>query len=225
MLRKIIDFISLKILSPIKFDRIVFLLSGKYYNLTSEDRKIIQDLCSKGSYIWITRRKTHLTTYLISFADFGLGFIKYIKGEQKFPKLDFKKYTHALFNLTDDVFVEAIGKGVVDSYFDDCMNVDWACALKPTGLTKEEWDQICIKMIDISFTKLGIKYDTVFNIKDNSELSCVELIRDLLIEALGHYRYMSAFEGLESLINKKGNLTPHMFRESDSFEIVYEVKR
>lgn len=225
VMKKLIEFISLKILSPIKFDRLLFLLKGKYYNLTPKDRYLINELMEKGNYIWLSRRKTHLTTYLISLSDFGLGLLKYIKGNGNFPRLNFCKYTHAFFNISDDILIEAIGKGVVHSYFDDVFDCDWACALKIKNVSKEQWEYISTKMIEKSFAELGKKYDTEFNIKNDKELSCVELIRVLLLKSLSFVDYYNDLQDFESLINKYGNLTPQMIRDSSSFDVIFEVKR
>jgi len=225
VMKKLIEFISLKILSPIKFDRIVFLFKGSYYNLTPKDRYLINELMEKGNYIWLSRRKTHLTTYLISLADFCLGLIKYIKRKGPFPKLNFSKYTHAFFNISDDILIEAIGKGVIESYFDDVFDCDWACALKLKNVSEQHWNIISTKMVEMSFNEIGKKYDTLFNLKNDNELSCVELIRVLLIKSIGLVDYEKYLFDFENLINYEGNLTPQMIRDSISFDVIFEVKR
>ncbi len=225
MFRKILDFISLKIIGPINFNRLVFLFEGKYYNLTSEDRDKCKDLMESARYIWLSRRKTHLTTYLISLADFALGIIQWIKRKQAFPKLNFSKYTHAFFNIDDDLLLEAIGKGVIESYFDDVFDCDWICAAKISGLHDHEWEAISIRMASNGLKQLGKKYDTIFNLDSDNELSCIELIRVMIVEAIGNDRYAETMMDFQSLIQKSGNLTPQMLRDSNSFEVILEIKR
>lgn len=225
-MNKLLEFISLKIISPIKFDRISFLLRGKYYNLTTEDRDKCKDLMESGNYLWLSRRKTHLTTYLISFGDWLLEVLKWFKDKsgKRFPKPNFKKYTHAFLNRDDDILIEAISKGVVESYFDGVFDCDWACALKINGMSDQEWKEFSKKIVDEAVGDLGKEYDVAFNIKDPSKVSCIELIRDVAKKALDdeYHKYMSDFE---RLISKYGNLTPQMMRDSSSFQVVLEIKR
>lgn len=223
-MKKIIEFISFKIISPIKFDRLVFLLKGSYYNLTPEDRDKCKDLMESGSYLWLSRRKTHLTTYLISIGDWLLAVIKWFKIKGKFPRPNFKKYTHAFLNYDDDLLIEAVAKGVVKSYFDGVFDCDWVCALKINGMTDQEWKEFGKKIAEEAAGDLGKRYDASFNIKDNSEVSCIELIRDDAKKALDddYYEYMSDFE---DKIARYGNLTPQMMRDSSSFKVVLEIKR
>lgn len=225
VINRLIEFVSLKILAPIRFDRIVFLFTGRYYNLTPADRDACKDLMERGHYVWLNRRKTHLTTYLISCADFALGVLKWAQRKGRFPRLNFARYTHAFINVTDDLLIEAIGRGVVESYFDECFDCDWACALRVRGLTDAEWKRVSIAMVKCSFWELGKKYDTRFDLNDRREVSCVELIRILVVEALGVDEYARRMKALERTVQMSGNLTPHMLYESESFEIVYEVRR
>lgn len=225
MLSKIIDFVTLKLISPINFNRIKFLFTGRYYDLTEVDRDRCKDLMESGHYIWLSRRKTHLTTYLISLGSFGLELIRWSKKEQEFPKFNFAKYTHAFFNITDDLLVEAVGEGVKESFFDSVFDCDWICALEIKNLLPHEWEKIAQDMVKDSFNKLGTKYDTLFDIKDESRLSCIELIRVLMKESISPVEYTNKMSNFESLISLNNNLTPQMIRDSSSFEILLEIKR
>lgn len=215
-IRRIYDFIALNIIGPIRFDRIVFLFTGRYYKLTSEDRDECRKLMENGHYIWLSRRNTHLTTYIIDFLNYLLG---------RFKINLHKTYTHAFFNISEDLLIEAIGRGVIHSYFDDVFDCDWICAVKINGLSNEEWSQISRKMAANSWKQLNKKYDTVFDIHDDSKLSCVELIRVLIVEAIGNNKYAEVMSDFERLMQNQGNLTPQMIRNSKSFDIVLEIKR
>lgn len=226
LLQKIVEFISFKIISPIKFDRIVFLFKGRYYNLTPEDRDKCKDLMERGNYLWLTRRKTHFTTYMISLGDFLLEVLMWFKNKckGKFPKINFQKYTHAFINEDDDLLIEAIANGVVESQFDTVFDCDWACALKVNGLSAKQWKSVSGLVVIAGRDNLGRKYDTLFDINNADKVSCIELLRVELKAALGD-QYDVLMADFEASIKKYGNLTPQMLRNSSSFDVVLEIKR
>ena len=226
LLQRIVEFISFKIISPIKFDRIIFLIKGRYYNLTPEDRDQCKDLMEKETYLWLTRRKTHFTTYMISLGDWLLDVLTWFKGKckEKFPKINFKKYTHAFINEDDDLLIEAVAKGVIESQFDTVFDCDWACALKVKGLNAIQWKKIAKLVVASGKSNIGRKYDALFDIKSADKVSCIELLRVELKAALGD-QYDALMADFEAMIKKSGNITPNMLRNSSSFEVVLEIKR
>ncbi len=129
-------------------------------------------------------------------------------------------------NMEDEVMsdkdfrlIEAVGKGVVYTPFADVFNVHGVCILKPRNLTVEKWTAI----LDKAKVQLGKPYDTLFNILDENNLSCVELCRASL---MGEPDYAVDFAQFEALIAKRHNrLSPDMFYGLDDFEVVYEVRR
>ena len=223
-MRKTIDFVSLKLISPCNWTRIKFLLTGREYDLTSRDRESLREMCELGVYIWVTRRETHLTTYLITISDYLLGLLSYYKGMTKVkPKLGY--YSHAFLNADKNTFVEAIAKGVIQSLFDDVFNVDAVAALAPSGLTLVEWKMYSKKFVEVAKGKIGSKYDTVFNLNDDAEVSCIELIRMSLRHCMTDSDYQLRFRKFEDLIIQRRNLTPDMIRNCPDFEVVLEMRR
>ena len=222
MIKKIISFISLKIISPFNWTRIKFLLTGREYNLSSYHREYARRLMNEGVWIWVARRRTHLTSYLISFADWLLHLKVWAKNKFKGPRPRFGYWTHVFINDVDGTIIEAIGTGVQDSYFDDVFNCDAVACLAPTFISKEEWAQVSEKVIKKAFAQLGKHYDSVFDIADDSEVSCIELVRTCLKEV---DNYEEKFKDFEQAIKIYKNLTPQMLYESKSFTVLWEVRR
>lgn len=224
-MRPIIDFISLKLISPCSWTRIKFLLTGREYDLTSRDREMLRDYCHLGVYIWVTRRETHLTTYLITISDYLLELMAYYRNGRVGRKPRLGYYSHAFLNADKNTFVEAIAKGVIQSLFDDVFNVDAVAALAPSGLSVIEWGMYSKKFVEVAKGKIGSRYDTVFNLKDETELSCIELIRMSLRHCMTDADYKLRFKRFEDLITERKNLTPDMIRNCPDFEVVLEMRR
>lgn len=224
-MRPIIDFVSLKLISPCSWTRIKFLLTGREYDLTSRDREALREMCELGVYIWVTRRETHLTTYLITLSDWILESLAYYRNEKKGrrPKLGY--YSHAFLNADKNTFVEAVAKGVLQSLFDDVFNVDAVAALAPSGLSVIEWGMYSKKFVEAAKQKLGYKYDTVSNLTDEKELSCIELIRVALRHSMTDVDYQLRFRRFEEMITERKNLTPDMLRNCPDFEVILEMRR
>lgn len=224
-MKKVIDFVSRYILSPFSWTRLKFLLTGREYDLTATDREYLRKMCDQGVFIWVTRRETHLTTHLITFSDWALGLLAWLrrgrKGER--PKLGF--YAHAFLNTENDTFIEAVSEGVIESYFDNIFNVDAVAALAPKHLTLIEWHMFSKKFVEVATSKKGAQYDTVFDLKDATKVSCIELIRLSLQHCMSDDDYLLRFGNFEALIKDKRNLTPQMLRDCSDFEIVIEMRR
>lgn len=180
--------------------------------LTDEDHAKIKDLLAPNYYVILTRRNNHLSTYLISLANFLLT------GK-------FSHWAHALMNLEDEVktdddylLIEAIGKGVTTSHFNEVFDVNSVVLLKPKNISVEKWTSI----LDAARENLGRPYDNLFDLKSDKAMSCVELVRDAL---QADPDYATNFAEFERMICERKNLTPQMFYECADFEVVYEVRR
>ena len=202
-----------KKLSSIEFTKIIKVFKKKSYSLTTKQRNEIRGLVAKDYYIILTCTNSHLSTYLIKI----LSFIK----TRKWPT-----YTHALMNVDNEVkigrwksfmFMEATNAGVHWSSFNNVFNCDKVCLLKPKNLTIDEQTKVIDKML----TQHGKKYDNLFDLADESRLSCVELVR---IALQADPDYAKDFSELEKQISKVGNLTPQMYRDCEDFEVVIEYK-
>jgi hypothetical protein len=182
-------------------------------NLLSDDElSKIKEALKPNYYVILTRRNNHFTTYMISVANF------FLTGK-------FSYWSHALMNLEDEVekisdfrLVEAIGTGVTISPFKSVFNVNGVVLLKPKHLTIEKWTAI----LDKAKGSVGRPYDSLFDLKNDSAMSCVELVRYAL---QADPDYTTNFAEFEAMISKRKNLTPQMFYDCADFEVVYEVRR
>lgn len=172
---------------------------------------VIKELLIKDYYIILTKRKNHVSTFFVCLAHFLLT------GKWGY-------WSHSLMNLEDEVnrisdfrLLEATGTGVHYSSFSEVFSVHSVVLLKPKNIKLKEWTGL----LDRAKLQLGKPYDTLFNIKDENKLSCVELIR-LILE--GEPNYLINFPNFESLIKRYKNLSPQMFYDSGDFEIVYQIK-
>lgn len=211
-MKNIYELFMTKIIANIKWDLLRYKLTGRKYGLTWNDHKDILEVLSKGNYIILTWRSSHLTSYLTAFGHFILT------GR-------WQKISHALMNIellenvnqSNTTFLEATGEGVHKSHFYQVFDCDRAIILRP--LTDDfDWEDVIEEVI----SNEGKKYDNLFSLSDESEMSCVELILDGLSRVPDHlYR----FHGLYSMIKNEGNLTPAMYIESGSFEVVLDIYR
>lgn len=183
--------------------------------LSEEDKEILRSMLSDNYYLIMTRRSNHLSTYLIMLGhwlfsgDFRLGY-----------------YSHVLMNLENLVtsdsdfrfvnLIEATGIGTHYSTFDTVFgDVDSVAVLKPRNLDLEEWTAV----MDKARTTLGRPYDTLFDLKNNMAVSCVEMVREAL---LGDPNYDHDFAEFEALVQKSKRLNPQTFYECSDFEVVFE---
>lgn len=210
ILKTVMDFFA-----EIKWPAIQALFNkGIYYYLQEKDHDDLRDLLKPGYYFILTRRKCHLTTYLISIASlFTTGM--------------FSHYSHALMNVDDGKaeidrdykFIEATAIGVHFSTFMEIFDCDSVCLLKPKGVTNHEW----VAVMDRALSDNGKEYDDLFDLSENKRLSCIELCRDAL-RALPDYE--TRFAEFESMIVKHGNkLTPQIVYDCAEFERIFEVRR
>ena len=220
-LKSILDFILLKIVSPFNWERLTFLFTGKSYQLTAAQREYARRLMQHKAGLWVSRRRTHLTSYLISFADFALQLRTWVMSGFKGPRPKFSYWTHAFISTTDGTLIEAIGKGVFESYFDDVFDCDAVAYLVPSFLSLTEWSEVSERVVKKARELKGRPYDTVFNIADESAVSCIELMR-IALKEVPHYE--KHFADFEKMINLYKNVTPEMLYQSKSFVVAWEVR-
>jgi hypothetical protein len=129
-------------------------------------------------------------------------------------------------NLEDEVkdpndfrLIEAVGTGTRFATFEDVFgDPDAVLLLKPKSMTTDEWTGL----LDAGKTYLGRPYDTLFDLKNDKALSCVELVRDILKAVPDYYLDFACFE---DMLKAYTNLTPDMFAMCPDFEPVYKVAR
>jgi hypothetical protein len=181
--------------------------------LTDDDKAVIREMLVHDYYVIATRRRNFLSSFCICLGHFILT------GRWGF-------YTHVLMNMEDEVhsdsdfkLIEATTKGTKFSTFEQVFSgVDAVALLKPVSMTVKEWTAC----MDKAKEQLGKPYDNLFNIMNDSEVNCVELVRIALM-ALPDYN--TRFANFEKMISKKKFLTPQMFVECPDFHIYFTVKR
>ena len=204
------NWISLKVISNITWGWLRGLYrKGKYWDLSYGDWKKIGDLLREDHYVILTRRKTHLTTYLIWLG----GLLKMGKGSY---------WSHALLNIEGDTenyeLIEATSIGVHVANFIAVFDCDSVCLLRPKGYSAEDWSLATKQALE----DLGKPYDTLFDPSQDASLSCVELVRDALQAAPD---YLEHFPKFEAMISKYGQVIPQMVYDDGEFEKILEIRR
>ena len=184
---------------------------GYKNGLTNSELSTVKDLLTPHYYIILTHRKNHLSTFFVGFASWV------VTGKWSY-------WAHALMNMEDDIktdsdfrLVEATGAGVNYSPFNLVFQVHGVVLLKPKSMSAEYWTAV----MDKAKTEVGKPYDTLFDLKNDQALSCVELVRTAL---MAEPDYETNFANFEKMIKERKNLTPQMFYDCPDFEIVYEVR-
>jgi hypothetical protein len=213
--QKVVQFISLKILSPINWNPLKALVNGGvYWNLQEEDHNKLRKMLRENHYFLFNYRDSHLTTYFIQIATI-------IKTHR------LAKYTHAFVNVDGDIIntdedfriIEATGKGVHYSTFMEVFDCDAVMCRIPKKVTPEEW----VLMIDKVLKEgLGKPYDTLFDVMNDQELSCVEVLW-LMLKALPNYE--QHIPNLLKEVEKVGNITPQMLVDTPDFKTILEIRR
>lgn len=186
---------------------------GVYYSLTEADHDKIRKLLKDNYLIILTRRRSHLTTYLIAL-------ISWLKTRTK------SHYTHALMNVEGDLddalgtkLIEATGEGVHYSTFMQVFDCDSVCFLKPKEIPLEQWTLV----LDAVKKEFGYPYDTLFDLQDDAKVSCVEMVYQG-IKKLPDWEHH--FAELAGLIERSGHeLTPQMLYDCGDLELVLEIRR
>lgn len=186
---------------------------GVYWSLTEDDHRYLRGALRDNYFIICTARSCHLTTYLIRI-------LSMIKGNSD------TYYAHTLLNTengtaaeNDDFrLMEATGVGVHYSTFMQVFDCDAVALLRPKNMSLEDWTAA----IDAAKSENGIPYDDIFNLLDDTHVSCVEMVWNALKKVPD---YENKFPNMIVAIEKTGNLTPQMFRNSGDFIVHWEVKR
>lgn len=180
--------------------------------LTANELSEIRNRLIPNYYIILTHRKNHLSTFFVGLASWV------VTGKWSY-------WAHALMNLEDEVksdddfrLIEATGRGTHYSPFDLVFRVHGVVLLKPKNMSVEHWT----KVMDKANTELGKPYDSLFDLKNDQRLSCVELVRSAL---MAEPDYEKNFANFEEMIKSRKNLTPEMFYDCEDFEIVYEIRK
>jgi hypothetical protein len=212
VLAKVIDFLS-RCVSRISWMGLTAMFNGGvYWDLTEKELNDIRQMLNDNYYLILTRRKSHLSTYLVQLGH-------WLKTGRK------GYWSHILMNLEDEVksdydfrFIEAVGiHGVKYSSFMQVFDCDSVAILRPRHFSQEEW----LDIMEKAKTYYGRPYDTLFDLASDSNLSCVELVRDALRE---DPPYAEKFQKFEAMIAKYKNLTPDMFYECEDFDKIYETR-
>lgn len=179
--------------------------------ITAEEAATIKSLLTPHYYIILTRNNNHLATLAICIATFALT-------------RRWGYWPHVLMNLEDELMsdadfrlVEATKIGIHYSTFDEVFQTHSVALLKPKSMTLDHWT----KIMDKATTEVGKPYDTLFDLKNESALSCVELVRTAL---MAEPNYAEDFANFEKMIAKNKNLTPDMFYWCEDFVVVYETR-
>lgn len=125
-------------------------------------------------------------------------------------------------NVDDNEFIEAVAKGVQKVFFDRVFDVDAAAAMIPSGLSLTEWRHLKPFIVAELELQKGKGYDTFFNLKDSTKVSCIECVLCVLRNRVPNYAVR--FAKLEELIKIYKNVTPQMLVNSGSFTVIWEVK-
>lgn len=192
---------------------------GVYWKLKESDHNELRRKLASGYYIILTAGHPSLSGTGVKLATF-------------FKNGFWPKFTHALLNvdsLEDPLhshefrFVEANQYGVVYTSFMGVFDCDIVALLRPKGFTEEQWEQALMRAKD----NVGKGYDTLFDIFDDKEMSCVEVVRDALIHSFPTYtEYKKNFANFEALIEKNGwDLIPEMYFQSDDFTLELFIDR
>jgi len=203
----------MRVFSKIHWQRTAAVFNrGLYYRAHESDHDFLRRVMKEDYFIILTRRKSHLSTHLVSLASWLLG-----KG--------WSHYSHALMNVEGDIsnnvdyrFVEATAKGVHWSTFGQVFDCDSICLLKPIHYSTEAWT----KALDAVKASIGLQYDNLFDITNHERVSCVELVY-LALQRLPDYEKL--FPHLVSLLENVDQLTPQMLYECPDLERIFEVRR
>ena len=214
-MKKVWDYIS-AFFSSVSWQKFnaLFDSRGVYYNLTKEDLDKIEDIIIRyGPLICLSRRKTHLTTYLISFISTFWVFLKTGKWQSTY-------WTHAFIAEDTDTFVEAVWPAVKESTKMEVLDVDAICLLVPDIAG---WAIVGPKFVSEAKRIIGTPYDNYFDHTDASKISCIEVVRIALVRSI--VNYYELFYETEKILTARGRLTPDIPYDSPDFIKLLEIRR
>lgn len=185
---------------------------GTRMTLDADQHYVIEELLRKDYYIILTRRRNHFSTFMTGAGHF------FLTGRWGY-------WSHVLMNVEDEVrspadfrLVEALGTGVQYTPFDEVFNCTAVVLLKPKGISLSEFTEL----LDAEAASyIGRSYDTLFDLKNENAVSCVEVVRNVLKKLPD---YDTKFANFEKAIANRKNLTPEMFFECPDFEVVYRAR-
>jgi len=198
-------------------DKVVVLIGNIVWEskrvLSEQDLTELKTLLEKDYYIILTLHRGYLSSWAIAIAHF------FLRGK-------FGYYAHTLMNLEDTVksdadyrFIEATRAGTQYSGFDHVFNQQTSAValIKPKSMTLAQWTAV----MDRAKTYIGRPYDTLFDLANDNNLSCVELVRNAL---RAEPNYARDFANFEAMISSAKNLDPQFYYECPDFEIVWEKR-
>lgn len=179
--------------------------------LSEYEKKRLAELLASGYYIIVTSHDYHLSSQVVRL-------MSWIKSGKR------ARFSHVLMNVDflDDPkeihefkFMEATVKGVHYSKFDEVFDCTDFALLSPKNVKNEHLTEILDNLVE----QEGKEYDDLFQIADETKMSCVELIRYAL---KSDQAYEMVFPKLEHIVKTTGNLIPEDFYTCGDFEVVYQ---
>lgn len=191
--------------------RVPYVVWSRKNKITEKHKKELAALLATDYYVILTGDTGTLSSWIVSFFTWaGTGY--------------WSPYSHALMNcdfITDPdkrdefKFIEATSVGVHYSTFDEVFSCDYVCLLSPRNVNREEWT----KVIDVAVTYNGRPYDDLFDLVDDSRMSCVEVV---LNSFKGIEKYEGKFSHLEKLLEEEISIFPQTFKDCSDFIVAYE---
>lgn len=174
--------------------------------LSPNDRYIVKTILKSEPVIILTASKVHLSSFLVKVLSYFTTFKK-------------TEYSHAVmsyYDYKDDTFIliESTNSGVHVSSFDEVMACSDICILEIKHDHEKDIDLINNELQK----QLGKKYDNLFDIADESRVSCVEVV----YHSLKKFDFDKDYPNLAKTIAEKNTLTPQMFRDCGDFKILFE---
>lgn len=191
---------------------------GKEYLVTDFERIQIRDILKSNYCLIMTRRNTHLSTYVGGWAHWLLMLL-----HGKKPKIGY--WSHCLMNvenevqsLTDFRLVEAIGTGIGFSSFDSVFNCDSVALMIIEGVAcSSDWNDA----LEYDLTQLGKPYDTLLDFNNPDRQTCIELIHNALDYVP---KAVKVRDGLDAMLKEYGALTPQMLYDCPGLKVIFEVR-
>jgi len=180
--------------------------------LTAEEIVALKKVLDQDYYIICSVHYTHLSYWLISIA-------------QKIKRGTWAKWGHVFMNYDYDktdkpMFCEATGRiGVRVIGFEELMAGDGFVLLKPKNLDLDKFTSV----IDAGLKKnIGKPYDDLFDMQNQTRLSCVELVLVVLEQIPGYKDFFKKFFTMQKTIK---TITPDSYPDCGDFEELCSVRR
>jgi hypothetical protein len=199
--------------APVKWDWFYFFFYGRYPGLTELEKDYIYTQLKLRNYVILSRRSTHLTTYLITLGH------RLLTGGRGY-------WSHACINIEGDrvnspreiIILESTSKGVTRSGFDEVFDCDSCALLLPRYSSEKEWGDA----IETAKKYVGYEYDALNDLESDKAVNCVELLL-LAIKTIPNHR--DKFRGVFAYLDKYKKLTPDMLEDCGSFTTYYEISK